>query len=343
MTPARLSALYVLGADASRTTYGPEEQRRIAALVNVLAPPQTPESALTLPADILSRVEVLISGWGGPVLDAEWLRRMPSLKALFYGAGSVSRVMTLEAWRRDLIVTSAYEANAVPVAEYALAMIILCLKRVWLSAAEMRAGRGEPRRDDIAGCYERVVGLVSLGAVGRAVASRLSKHDVSVIAYDPRVSRAVADSLGVTLVSLHDLFADSDVVSVHAPELPSTRGLITGALLSRMKSGASFINTARGSIVREDELIAVATRRADLQVVLDVTEQIPADPGSMLYALPNVLLTPHIAGSCGLECRRMGRFIVRELERYVAGESMRSRITFDAALTTSHAPQAVRA
>lgn len=337
----RLDALYVLGAEACQATYGPQEQQRIAALVNILAPPQTPESALALPPDLLARVQLLISGWGGPTLDAAWLARTPQLRALFYGAGSVSPVMTVAAWRRGLVVTSASEANARPVAEYTLAMIILCLKHAWRLARDMRAAHASPGRDEIPGAFERVVGLVSLGAVGRAVAALLTPFDVSILAYDPRGTTSQTEAAGVTLVSLDDLFRTSDVVSVHAPHLPATERMITGAHLSLMKRGASFINTSRGAVICEDDLIAVAARRPDLQIVLDVTEPMPPDPASLLYTLPNVLLTPHLAGSQGHECRRMGRWIVDEIERYVRGAPLRSAVTLDAALTSAHRPVSV--
>jgi phosphoglycerate dehydrogenase-like enzyme len=129
------------------------------------------------------------------------------------------------------------------------------------------------------------------------------------------------------LVSLERIFAQADVVSLHTPNLPSTRGMITGAHFSAMKSGASFINTARGAVVRETEMLQVLARRPDLTAVLDVTDPEPPVPGSALYSLPNVILTPHIAGSLQGECRRMGRYMLEELQRYLAGEPLRWTIT----------------
>lgn len=333
---ARLNGLFVMDRNAFSATYGLDEQRRIAELIDVVAPPRTAAEARLLSPSVLSRVDVLISGWGGLTLDEPWLERTPRLRAVFHGAGSVSRLMTTDAWKRGLIVSSAQDANAIPVAEYTLAMIILSLKRAWRLAGEMKMLRAQPSRDGIAGCFGRVVGLVSLGAVGRAVAAHLARLEVTVLASDPHVSAADAAMLGVTLVPLDELFARSDVVSVHTPSLPSTERMITGAHISALKHGATFINTSRGAIVCEDELIAVAAARGDVQIVLDVTEQSPPAPESPLYTLPNVLLTPHIAGSCGDECRRLGRWITSELERYVHGAPLRSQVTFEQALTSSH-------
>jgi len=117
------------------------------------------------------------------------------------------------------------------------------------------------------------------------------------------------------------------VVSLHTPWLPETVGMVTGAHLRSMKTDATFINTARGAIVREAEMIAALQERPDLTAVLDVTYPEPPEAGSPLYTLPNVILTPHIAGSMGRECQRMGRLMVDEFERYRAGEPLRWAIS----------------
>ena len=128
-------------------------------------------------------------------------------------------------------------------------------------------------------------------------------------------------------MSLEELFCTCDVVSLHTPNLPQTRGMITGGLLRSMKPGATFVNTARGAVVREAEMVEVLRERPDLWALLDVTDPEPPVEGSPLYSLPNVLLTPHIAGSLGPECRRMGRYMVDELRRYLAGEKLRWQVT----------------
>jgi phosphoglycerate dehydrogenase-like enzyme len=161
------------------------------------------------------------------------------------------------------------------------------------------------------------------------VAERLRAFDVRVIAYDPFATPEAAADLSVELCTLEALFERSDVVSCHTPWLPETVGLLNGALFRRMKPGASFINTARGAVVNEAELIEVLGARDDLFAVLDVTYPEPPAVDSPLYTLPNVLLTPHIAGSMDDECRRMGRMMVDELDRWLRGEPLRHRVTRD--------------
>jgi phosphoglycerate dehydrogenase-like enzyme len=334
---AKLRGLYVLDTDAYEMIYGPEERRDIERHVDMVAPPQTRQSLQADP-ELLRDVEVLFSGWGAPVVDSAFLDHAPKLEAVFYAAGAVGCWMTEAVWHRGVTVSSAYAANAIPVAEYTLSTILFSLKHGWQLARATQARRTFPRRDDAPGCYGSTVGLISLGAIGRTVLRLLRPFELNVLAFDPFISDAEAEGLGVRLVALDVLFRESDVVSVHAPELPETEGMVTGSLLSSMRTGATFINTARGQVVREPEMIEVLTRRPDLQAVLDVTWPEPPRPDSPLYSLPNVVLTPHIAGSVGRECRRMGRYMVDELQRYVAGEPLRWTITPEVAAMSSHRP-----
>jgi phosphoglycerate dehydrogenase-like enzyme len=130
---------------------------------------------------------------------------------------------------------------------------------------------------------------------------------------------------------LDEVFRRADVVSLQTPWLKETEGMITGQHFAAMKPGATFINTARGAVVREPEMIAVLQQRPDLFAVMDVTHPEPPAPDSPLYTLPNVVLTPHIAGAMGDECRRMGHYMVEELRRYLQGDDLEWRITRDMA------------
>jgi phosphoglycerate dehydrogenase-like enzyme len=128
--------------------------------------------------------------------------------------------------------------------------------------------------------------------------------------------------LGVKLTSLDDLFRLAQVVSLHTPWLPETEGLITGRHFRLMPPHSAFINTARGAVVREAEMIEVLRERPDITAVLDVTHPEPPQAESPLYTLPNVLLTPHIAGAMGGECRRLGESVLGELRRYLEGKPL---------------------
>ena len=309
----------ILGSWGLDQIYGPEERADLARMLDGTGSPMTAEEAKAHP-DRLSDVEVILSGWGAPKLDADFLAAAPCLRVFLYGAGSVRGIVTDEMWDRNILVSTAVSMNAVPVSEYTLATILFGLKRGWQQERAYRTGDRTPVI--IAGGYGSTVGLISLGMIGRLVCERLRPFDVRILAYDPFLSAAEAGAMNVELCPLDEVFRRSDVVSLHAPNLPETRGLITGAHLASMKPWSVFINTARGAIVREDEMAQALTQRPDLHAVLDVTIGENQEADSPLMRLPNVTRTPHIAGSQGLECRRMGRFMVDELDRYLRGESL---------------------
>ena len=334
--PNRPKALYILSDWGFERIYGADEQRDIAALADVYAPPLTPQAVQENPA-LLEEVEIIFSGWGGPRLDRAFLEAAPNLRAFFYGAGATGGMIHAEAWERGITVTSAAGMNAIPVAEYTVAAIICALKQTFRFMREIHAaGRFPAGKVTMPGAYKTTVGIISLGAIGRAVVERLRWLDVSVIACDPFVSAETARDLQIELVSLEEVFARAEVVSLHTPWLPETERMIRGSHFSLMKPDATFINTARGAVIAEDEMIAVLARRPDLTAILDVTHPEPPIPGSPLYTLPNVFLTPHTAGSGGAECRRMGRFMAEELARYCRGEALQGLVTPEAALHTSH-------
>jgi phosphoglycerate dehydrogenase-like enzyme len=173
--------------------------------------------------------------------------------------------------------------------------------------------------------------LISLGMIGSTVAKLLQAFDVHVLAVTSSEEKAAR--LGAERVSLEEAFRQSDVVSLHTPWLKETEGMITGKLISSMRPNATFINTARGAVVREQEMADVLEKRPDLFAILDVTHPEPPNPGSPLYTLPNVVLTPHIAGSMDSECRRMGRYAINECRRYLAGEPLQWEISKEKAAT----------
>lgn len=320
--------IYLLEPGSYDRIYGPEERERIGARLDMAVPPQTAASVGEHP-EVLRDVQVVMSGWGCPTMDAAFLAAAPRLEAVFYGAGSIRGVVSDAFWDRGIVITSSYAANAVPVAEYVLSHILFALKGGWPTVRHLReTHRWEhPLCEQISGAYRATVGLVSLGMVARHLCRLLRMFDLRVLAYDPFVSPGDAAELGVTPVDLNTVFAQSDLVSLHTPHLPETVGMITGRHLRLLRPGAAFINTARGAIVREPEMIEVLRARPDLIAVLDVTFPEPPVTDSPLWTLPNVVLTPHIAGSMSRECRRMGSFAADQLECYLDGKPLKWRIS----------------
>jgi phosphoglycerate dehydrogenase-like enzyme len=159
------------------------------------------------------------------------------------------------------------------------------------------------------------------------VAERLRHLPVEILAYDPVVPPAVAGQLGVRLCGLDEAFRRADVVSCHLPLLPATAGVIRGPHFAAMKPGAIFINTARGDVVAEAEMTAELQRRADLTALLDVIQDERPGATSPLFSLPNVWVTPHLAGSLGREQQMLGRLVADEVARYTAGQPLQHELT----------------
>lgn len=319
-----LNGLYVMDLDRFPDVYGDDERAALEKNLRITAPPLT---TAELTSELLADVDVLVTAWGGPQLTPSLLEAAPRLSLVLYGAGSVRAIVTPASWARGVRVTTANSVIASAVGEYTLAQVLYALKHSWRYVLGARA-RGEslPRANNEPGASGSVVGLMSLGATGQAAARLLARHDLVLQAYDPYVDPGVASSLGVRLVSLEELFATSDVVSLHAPVLDATRKVVSTALLSSMKNDATLINTARGALIDEDALVQVLQDRPDLFAVLDVTDPEPPLPGSPLFSLPNVVVTPHLAGTLNTERRRQGALMASELARYVAGEPLEHEI-----------------
>lgn len=278
----------------------------------------------------LADVEVLITSWACPPLDEAALAAAPKLKAALHGAGSVRNHITQACWDHDLLVTTAAEANAIPVAEYTVAAILQAGKRVLESATEFRAirNRRSPTSKHDRSNYQRTVGVIGFSRIGRRVVRHLQAFDFDVLVADPFAdARKVAES-GANLVELDDLLRRSDVVSVHASALPSTRHLLDARAIALVPDGGTVINTARGMLVDTDALAAeCATGR--LSAVLDVTDPEPLPADSPLWDMPNVQLTPHIAGALDTEVHRLADSVLDELGRYTRGEPPVHPVTAD--------------
>ncbi|MFI0962705.1 hydroxyacid dehydrogenase [Streptomyces sp. NPDC021080] len=275
----------------------------------------------------LADTEILITGWGCPVLDAGTLDAAPRLRAVLHAAGSVKSFVTPAVWERGIVVSSAAAANALPVAEYTLAMILLAGKDVFAHRERLRAERAFPYGEILPGIgnFGRRVGIVGASRIGRRLIELLRPFDLAVSLADPYVDEAGAAALGVPLLPLDELLAGSDVVTVHAPQTPETWHLIGRRELALMPAGSVLVNTARGSLVDHDALVE-ALRAGHVSAILDVTDPEPLPADSPLYDLPNAFLTPHLAGSQGNEVARLGLTVLDEAGRLLSGKAPEFRI-----------------
>jgi phosphoglycerate dehydrogenase-like enzyme len=174
--------------------------------------------------------------------------------------------------------------------------------------------------------HHATVGVVGASRIGRLVIGMLSAFDIEILVYDPYLTEQEAAQLGVRSASLDALCSTSDIITIHAPELPETAKMIGEAQLRAMHAGAVLINTARGALVDTEALTRHCTT-GRIDAVLDVTEPEPLPTGHPLLHLPNVVITPHLAGAKGREVSRLGDFAVDEVERFVAGRVLLGEVT----------------
>lgn len=282
--------------------------------------------------EIFKETEYVFSTWGMPAFTEDEIKKyLPSLKAVFYGAG------TVQAFARPFLncgvkVFSAWAANAVPVAEYTVAQIVLANKGFFSSSRLAKMGDREAalqKFHSYPGNYGVKIGIIGAGMIGKLVIQMLKSYHLEVVVFDPFLSDERSDELGVKKVSLETLFKECQVISNHLANNEQTKGMLGGKLFETMLPYSTFINTGRGAQVVENDLIKVLKERSDLMAILDVTFPEPPEQNSELYTLENCILTPHIAGSAGNEVRRMGKYMVTEYESFIQNKPCKYEVTLD--------------
>jgi phosphoglycerate dehydrogenase-like enzyme len=313
----------VVAPDEFDLLFAPEVQQRLhdRAVVEF----GDGDHATVLPTGAADRFDVIVTSWSTMPFPPAQLRGR-RLRLAVHSAGSIRRLFPAEVLRSGVRVCQAGAAAMAPaVAEMALTLTLAVLRnlhrhdralwtgRDWATARQPVLGRALAARD---------VGLVGFGRTGREYARMVRAMGASTLrAYDPYADPTVAARYGVQLVSLAELFRCCDVVAVHAPSTPETRHLVGRRELAALPDGAVVVNTARSWVVDEEALLAelVAGR---LLAGLDVFDTEPLPSTSAFLGLPNVIVTPHVAGGT-VEARRMqGRIVVDELCRFVAGEPL---------------------
>jgi phosphoglycerate dehydrogenase-like enzyme len=300
---------------------------RVTALVS-----ETPFRDFSSMEEFFPQIEILVTSWGASPVSEAVVDRLPRLKLIAHLAGSVKGFLDDVVWRRGILVTNAVAANAVPVAEYTVAAILFANKKVFQLNqfyTEHRENRAPWTREaPNVGNYGKTVGIIGASHVGRLVIEYLKPFDLRLLLYDPYVTPLASRDLGAVKVGLSELMSQSDIVTLHAPLLKDTRHMIGARELSLMRDDATLINTARGSLVDQQALEAELVK-GRLYAILDTTDPEVLPPSSPLYELPNVFLTPHIAGSLGAETQRLTDVIVAEVERFATGRALKHLVRRD--------------
>ena len=310
----KLKAVFVCAKKETVDYVYSEAQRKQIAEVTDLMPEIV--NAGNFDSVDLKDVEVIFSTWGMMCFTGEQLDRMPNLKAVFYGAGATD-YFARPLLSRGIKVISAWKANAIPVAEFVLAQIILSMKNYFSNNWTNKfAGPG---------CYGETVALIGAGAISSKLQEMLKVLNLNVLVIPSRPERRT--------VSLEEAFRTAYVVSNHLPNREDNQKVLTREMFASMRQGATFINTGRGAQVDEAGLIEVLKARPDLTALLDVTFPEPPEAGSELYTLPNVRLTTHIAGSLNDEVHRMADYVIGDYLHFAAGEPLEHEVTEEMLMT----------
>jgi phosphoglycerate dehydrogenase-like enzyme len=272
-------------------------------------------------AELIRDADFVITSWGCPSFDEEVLRDAERLKLVAHAAGTVKGIVTPELIERRIRVSSANDALGVGVAETALGLTITSLKRMWELARSTRAGYWEEGKELIREMFDVTIGVVGAGRAGRHYIRLLRQFEVDIVLYDPIVSNEEAIALGCRKVGLEELLKLSDVISIHAPSIPETNHMFNAKTFALMKDDAILINTARGSLVHEEQL-AAELAKGRFTACIDVTEPEPPSKDHPFRSLPNVILIPHIAGAVNNGKQRLARYSIEDIRRFIAGETL---------------------
>ncbi len=277
--------------------------------------------------EVMSRLidgaDAAITSWGTPRMEKALLDRAPGLKLVAHAAGSVKPIVSEEFPPRGISVTTGAPAIGIGVAEYCVGAMVMMGKRVKEQMLHVQQGGwGWSRRTDAVEFYRARVGIVGAGFVGRHLIKLLKSFELGGIwVYDPYLSDEQAAELGVEKRNLEVIFGGCDFISINAPSTEETKGMITRDLLKLIKPNAVFINTARGAVVDEPALVE-ELQTGRFCALIDVTDPEPPAADSPLRTLPNVVLTPHIAGAISNNAKRIGAYAVREVTNFSRGEPL---------------------
>jgi phosphoglycerate dehydrogenase-like enzyme len=327
MTIKRKAVFFNEKADESRDyVFAKGRLEQLKEIVD-LYPETVSKSNFEQHVDKLQDVEVIFSTWGMSPLSEEQISRMPDLKAVFYAAGATDS-FARPFLHKGITLCSSWLANAIPVAEFCVAQILLALKGYFRNTVDCNTpgnwANGKVYKGK--GIYEETVALIGAGAIARKTQKLLEPYNVEVIIIPSRPERRT--------VSFEEAFKKAYVISNHLPNRNDNIGCLNGELFKSMQYGATFINTGRGAQVNEQELAYVLRERPDLTALLDVTFPEPPLPDSPFYELPNVHLSSHLAGSINNEVVRMADYMLEEYKRWDKGEELKYQVSEDMLLSS---------
>ncbi|GAC1619812.1 MAG: phosphoglycerate dehydrogenase [Candidatus Acidiferrum sp.] len=261
-------------------------------------------------------------------VTAELLDKAPKLRAVGRAGVGVDNIDLEAATKRGILVMSTPGGSTVSVAEHTFALLLALVRELPKFDAAMRDGRWE-KSSSGAEVRGKTLGLVGLGRIGGEVAVRAEAFDMRVVAFDPFISEAAANELSVELVPLETLLADSDFISLHTAVSPQTKEMINAASIAKMKKGVRIVNAARGELINEADLAAAIKSGHVAGAALDVFAEEPPK-NCPLIGLPNVITTPHVAGSTAEAQEELGTQVAVQIKDYLVEGMIRNAVNLPA-------------
>jgi D-3-phosphoglycerate dehydrogenase len=256
-------------------------------------------------------------------IDAEAIAAAPLLKVVARAGVGLDNVDIKTATTAGVMVVNAPTSNIISAAELTVGHILSLARHIPAAHASLAAGAWKRSSYTGTELFEKTVGIIGLGRIGALIAARLQAFDMRVVAYDPYVTSARAQQLGVHLLTLDELLEQSDFVTIHMPKTPETTGMIGAEQFAKMKPTSYVVNVARGGLIDEDALHAALTTGQIAGAGLDVfTSEPPASDGSAarLLDLPNVVVTPHLGASTDEAQEKAGVSVARSVRLALGGE-----------------------
>ena len=271
--------------------------------------------------------DVIVTSWGNEHIDERYLALCPDLKLLVHAAGSVKPVVSDPLFEKGVRVTSCAGVLSMGVSETALGFTIAASKNFFALNDNIHHGGWAEGKENIRELYDLTVGVVGGGWAGRHYIELLKAFQVEILLYDPFISEEGALAMGAKKATLEELLKNSDIVSIHAPQIPETYHMFNKETLSLMKKDAVLINTARGTIIDESALYDHMKAGNLKYACLDVTDPEPPAVDNPLRTLKNCIMTPHLAGLANNGLKKIGQHVCEEVESFITDGKLATEVT----------------
>lgn len=329
MSSAKPNVYVAIRPELYKRLFSPAVDQQFRSAANLAFNTENRNLSATDLAAVIGSYDAMVSGWGTPAFTPDVLAATGKLRLVAHSAGSIKHMVTEAFFQKGIQLTHAAAAIAPSVAEMSLIITMMMLRSVpqymqlmrnnqpWDDAQKVRTGI------ELAGTR---VGVVGAGYTGRCFIQLLRAMNAEIWVYDPFLTESRAAELGVKKVELHALLKECPVVSMQAPSTPETKHMIGKKELALLRDGAIFINTARSWLTDEAALFE-ALKTGRFIAALDVFDEEPLPANSPFRTLPNVYLTPHIAGLSTQTSFRQGKLVADEIERFFSGKPLQYQVT----------------